>query len=388
LSEYQFLAFRAVDRPLTDRELAYARKQSSRAEITRWHFENEYDFGDFRGDVDGLLRHGFDVHLHYANFGVRKIAIRLPAGLPFSKTVWSKYIGVGELAWKQDAKGKGGILTLDPFHESGELEDIWSPGEYLDEVVETRSRLLAGDPRALYLLWLCAALDDQSVSPDLVEPPVPGGLAECLAPCGPLMKFFGLDPLILVATSEGAPTSPAHKDQQYRCDTWVDALSQRESKRILRRLLVEDAPVVKAEMLAAIHESAPSTDWPSVALGRTFSALLERTEVLRAEHEAKERKKREAAERRKAAKHARERQDRMQQMVKAPQKWLREADKLVDARGTRNYQAAAQILADLREAIGGDEGAQISRGHAAHLAKKHPTLTRLKSSLRKRGLLE
>ena len=78
----------------------------------------------------------------------------------------------------------------------------------------------------------------------------------------------------------------------------------------------------------------------------------------------------------------------MKQMVKAPQKWLCEADKLVNARGTQNYDAAAAILADLREAVGGNEGAQIARRHAAHLAKKHPTLNRLKSSLRKRELLE
>jgi hypothetical protein len=60
----------------------------------------------------------------------------------------------------------------------------------------------------------------------------------------------------------------------------------------------------------------------------------------------------------------------------------------VVANSTANYEAAAEILADLREAVGGDEGEKITRKHAAHLAKKHPTLNRLKSSLRKRGLLE
>lgn len=74
--------------------------------------------------------------------------------------------------------------------------------------------------------------------------------------------------------------------------------------------------------------------------------------------------------------------------VKEPKKWLREAEKLVDARGTANYKAATEMLADLREAVGGDEGEKITRKHAAHLVKKHPTLNRLKSSLRKRGLLE
>ena len=60
--------------------------------------------------------------------------------------------------------------------------------------------------------------------------------------------------------------------------------------------------------------------------------------------------------------------------------------KLIEARGTENYEAAADILADLREAVGGDEGEKIARKHAAHLGKKHPTLSRMKSALRKRGL--
>lgn len=76
----------------------------------------------------------------------------------------------------------------------------------------------------------------------------------------------------------------------------------------------------------------------------------------------------------------------MKQMVTDPAKWLREAESLADARGTHNYRAAADILADLREAVGGDEGDKMTRKHAAHLAKKYPTLTHLKSSLRKRGL--
>ena len=388
MSEYQFVAFRAVDRPLTDRDLIYARKQSTRAEITRWYFENEYHFGDFHGDADGLLRRGFDVHLHYANFGIRKISIRLPAGLPFPKSVWSKYIGVGELSWKKDSKGKGGILTLNPFHESGELEEIWSPGEYLDDVVEIRSRLLAGDLRILYVLWLCAAFDDQSVALDIIEPPVPGGLAELMDSCGPVMEFFGLDPLMLVAASEGAPNPPSKKDYELDCETWVDDLSEQESKRLLRKLLTEDAAVVKAELLAAVRGSSPRTDWPCATLGRTFECLIDRTTILRGEHEAKEQKKREADARRQATKRERERQERMKQMVKDPPKWLREAEKLVAVRGTQNYEAAAEILVDLGEAVGGDEGSQITRKHAAHLAKKHPTLNHLKSSLRKRGLLE
>ena len=74
-------------------------------------------------------------------------------------------------------------------------------------------------------------------------------------------------------------------------------------------------------------------------------------------------------------------------MVKNPKKWLREAENLAEARGTDNYEAAADVLADLREALGHD-GEDITRNHAAHLVKRHPNLTRLKSSLRKRDLLD
>jgi len=56
--------------------------------------------------------------------------------------------------------------------------------------------------------------------------------------------------------------------------------------------------------------------------------------------------------------------------------------------GTANYQQAAEILADLKEAIGGAKGAKLARQHAAHLANKYPRLTRLKGSLRKSGVLD
>jgi hypothetical protein len=68
--------------------------------------------------------------------------------------------------------------------------------------------------------------------------------------------------------------------------------------------------------------------------------------------------------------------------------WLKKASKLVEEGGTDKYREAASILADLRDALGGERGNKIARYHAAHLAKTFPTLTMLKSSLRKFGLLD
>ena len=51
MSEYQYVAFRAIDRAVSKKDLAYMRRQSTRAEITPWFFENEYHYGDFHGNA-------------------------------------------------------------------------------------------------------------------------------------------------------------------------------------------------------------------------------------------------------------------------------------------------------------------------------------------------
>jgi len=385
MSEYQYVAFQAVDRPLDDKQLEFAERQSTRAEVSRWQFSVEYNYSSFHGDVDGLLRRGYDVFLQYTNYGNREIKMRLPNGLPFEKKVWSKYVDGERLTWKKDAKKPAGILTLHPFHE--ELDQVWDFGRYVDAAVRVRQQLVEGDLRALYLLWLCAADDDYEDPCEVIEPPVPGGLGQLVDTCGDFLDFFELDPLLLQAAAEGSGESPEVVSRDQQVADWVGGISADDAKRHLAEFILGDPAAVRAELLSAIRDSGETMAWPVVHLGRTMAALMERTDALRRAQSAKEERQRKAKEKREAAKAERERQERMKQMLKDPQQWLRKAGQLVDQRGTDNYRAAADILADLREAVGGDEGEKITRKQAAHLAKKHPTLNILKSSLRKRGLL-
>lgn len=71
------------------------------------------------------------------------------------------------------------------------------------------------------------------------------------------------------------------------------------------------------------------------------------------------------------------RQKRLADMPRSPRKYLDDVDKHVAMRKTAQYEEAAQILSDIREAVGGQEGDQISRNYVAHLKKKHPTLKML-----------
>lgn len=388
MSEYQLIEFQAVDRPLTDRELAYAREQSTRAEISRWSFQNEYHFGDFHGDVNGMLRRGYDVRLHYANFGVRTVAFRLPVGMPFAEDVWSNYIGGEGVSWAPDRRGSGGVLTLSPYHEAGELEELWELEPCMLAMVELRTRLMAGDLRVLYLFWLAAATDGQPNPVDAKEPPVPCGLAELAGEAQPFLEFFGLEASLLDAAAEGSAEALYEASAEHRIQRWVESQSEEEGKALLRELLSEDSAAIKSATIARILGATTPSVWPTVVTIRNYQTLLDRAAQLRQAEYEREQKRLVAAEKRKAAKLAQEREVRMRQMVDEPKKWLRKAEELVAARGLANYEAAAEVLDELREALAGDSGEQLARQHSAHLAKKHPTLNRLKSALRKRGLLE
>ena len=50
MSGYQIVEFRAIDRPLTEKQLAFMERQSSRAEFTKWGFKVEYHYSSFRGE--------------------------------------------------------------------------------------------------------------------------------------------------------------------------------------------------------------------------------------------------------------------------------------------------------------------------------------------------
>lgn len=388
MSEYQYIAFQAVDRPLTNKQFAFAEKQSSRAELSRSSFNVEYHYSSFRGDVDGLLRNGYDVFLTYSNIEPHEVKLRLPYGLPFSTETRKRYIDGERLKWMRDRQGKGGILSICPYFEEG-LEQYWGLSEFINVAVEVREQLIAGDLRALYLVWMCVATDDEADHAAVMEPPVPHGLKTFPDSSSELLDFFGCDPLMMQAAAIGIPDFALTDVTETGSPqtAWLDSLTAAETKRIVERLMTEDAALLKAEMVAGIRESKASVDWPCTAPSRTVAELIAQCESLRRDEEVRSERKAAAKAKREAIQAERMRQERIQEMKADPKKWISKAGKLVDARRTDNYRAAADILADLKEAVGGDDGDAIARRHAAHFTKKYPTLNILKSELKKRGLL-
>ena len=81
MSEHQYYEFHAVDRPLSKSDQQSLRALSTRARITATSFVNSYDWGDFKGDPARLMERSFDLHLYLANWGSRRLMIRLPKRL-------------------------------------------------------------------------------------------------------------------------------------------------------------------------------------------------------------------------------------------------------------------------------------------------------------------
>jgi len=371
MSIYQYIYFAAIDKPLDDKQLEYMRRQSTRAEVTRWQFQNEYHYGDFHGNSLEMMRRGYDVHLHYANYGVRKLLFRLPSGLPMSAKQFKAYAMEYSIQWKKDKRGKGGVLSIEPDCDAGFYsEDYFDFDRMVAHLPKIREGLMAGDLRALYLGWLACNWDEEAL-----EPPVPAGLAKLPPELAELIEFYELDRDLLAAANEQSPKLPGRAAREPEVDDWLANQSPETLRALMRRVLEDDAAAVRAESLAAMRNQSGKSTWPTGGGSRTLGELRE---IARAE--ADRRKKREqASEKRKLEK-------RLAKIRRDPSTAILDAEKLVQSRSTDNYSRAAKLLAELRDAVGGDEGSRIADQAARKIAKKYPTLSYAKRAFKEEGL--
>lgn len=371
MSEYQYVHFLAIDRPLTDDGLKFMEKQSSRAEITRWEFTNEYNFGDFHGDAEGMLRHGYDIHLHYANFGIRKLMIRLPAGLPCDRQTFERF-QTDAVTWKAEKRGKGGILEVYPEADAGTFDYLHDPDELLPEIAPVREQLIGGDLRALYILWLANCFDEEEI-----EPPVPAGLGKLTPALDAIAEFYELGEDLIAAAAQRSPPLPKATDAEKLLKDWIAGQSVDKLQEIVEQLLTGDAAAVRAETLSRVRDASGVAPWPMAEPTRTFGELLATAKEVGAKRTQREKKASEA-----------KRRKRLAAIAADPEALIARVEQLVQYRSTENYEQAAEELADLREALGPDEGPARAKAVAAKLRAKNPTLKLLIRALKQRRLLD
>jgi hypothetical protein len=373
MSEYQFVHFLAIDRPVAEEQLEFMERQSSRAEITPWEFTNEYHYGDFHGNAPEMLRRGYDVHLHYANFGLRRLMIRLPAGRPCERRTFAAFCPEYGLEWHADKKGKGGILEISPEGDGDSYsEQLFDVSGFLHEIAPVRELLIRGDLRPLYLAWLaCAGHDDAR------EPPVPAGLGQLTAALEALAEFYEVDEDLIAAAAEPAPPAPSPSDADAELQQWIARQSPDDLHGLVHRLLAADPAAARAATLAQIRIETPTATWPLAKPTRTLAQLRAA---------AAERRQRRSQRKQTAAETARRK--RLAAIAAEPRPTIAHVQQLVKQRSTDSYEQAAQELADLREALGPEQGPARARDIAEKLHRENPRLHFLTAALRKKGLLE
>jgi hypothetical protein len=374
MSEYQYIGFRALDGPVSEKNLAFMRKQSTRAEITPWSFDNEYDYGDFSGDAVAMLRRGYDFHFHYANFGIRKLLIRLPHGLPDPQAA-QLYFDDESLSFIKDKQGPGGILHIEPYFEPGELEDIWEVEYFFDDLLPLRAEILDGDVRPLYLAHLAVACDDNH-DPKEKDAPVPAGMEKLTNAQQALAELYGLSEALLAAAAQNGPTLPKRRKAENDYVAWLQCQPEATKNAWLTQLLADAHSAVRREILAEFQKGQSSSSWPTVRVDRTIAELEAAAIGIQSQ-----------MDRQRAEEAARQRAQKLADMAADPTRTLRETEKLVKERSLDAYSQIATLLADLRKALSGSDQAGLADQQARKLKEQNPKLKHLTAELRRKGFL-
>jgi hypothetical protein len=375
MSEFQRIAFRAIDGPVSEKNLKYMEQQSSRAEITPWQFDNEYQWGDFRGNAEEMLRRGYDLHLHYANFGIRNLLIRLPQGLPDLKAAQS-YLAKDTLRYVKDKAGAGGILSIDPYIENGQLDELWELDDLIDRLIPLRAEILEGDLRPLYLAHLAIVGDGNHGPDEMMEGPVPAGLTNLTDAQQALADFYGFSDGFLAAVAEASPPLPSNSTSDNSSANWLRAQPAETKDRWLADWMTDPHSIARREMLTQFQKSRGAPTWLTASAGRTISQLRVRAEELAAE-----------LNRKASEKSAREKAARLAQIAADPEPTLRETETLLKVRSLNAYESIAKLLAELRESLAGSDRSDLAEQQARKLKQDNPRLRNLTAALRRKGFV-
>ncbi|AXG81288.1 hypothetical protein [Streptomyces paludis] len=385
MSEYQYYEFLAIDRPLSAREREQVRALSSRAEITSTSFRNEYHCGDFRGDPTQLTEAFYDAHLYYADWGSRRLLLRLPAASLPAKSVAPYRMEESLSAWTRSGHT---LVDLSLSWEDGEEWDFESSFT-LASLVGVRAELAAGDLRALYLAWLAGLTewelqeDDEESYTLTLEPPVPAGLGELTGPQRTLADFLNVDPdLLAVASRASAPGSAVPptvapdlgKTEKKALAAYVAALPAAEKNALLVKAALGTGPHPGPHLLAryrATLVAGPplSGDAPT---RRTAAQLLDAAFRHRTERDQREQRARAEAERVRALEITSAREAQLASLAEnTDQAWQDVYDMVVEKKPTR-YDLAVTLLKDLREVHGRADTGGVFDRRIAELRATYP----------------
>jgi len=341
MSEYQYYEFAAIDGPISDEGLRYARSCSSRANVSRVRWQNTYTFGDFHGSVDTLLKH-YDAHFYIANWGTVRLGLGFLKGAIAPEAI-QPYLRGGERHEDTLTVKETGNRCIVWWERNEEGGWGWTEGEGLiDQLIGVREELMRGDCRALFLGWLADFDPDEWRDPEdggVVMPPIPAGLEHPSPALEALIKHFPVDPDALAVA---AGLSQASTPDRIPIAAVLERLSVSEMRALLARVAEGGGSGVTAELNRLTY---PRVQIPAGQAMRCMDFAAKTIET----REGRRKKEAEAA----AAKRQREAELRMQHLASVMQRadtlWTG-LDPLMDQKIASAYDQAAAQLEELRHA--------------------------------------
>lgn len=341
MSEYQYYEFVALDGPISDAGLQYAEGCSSRADVSRVHWRNEYNFGDFSGSVERLLQH-YDAHFYIANWGTVRLAIALPEGVLDHDAI-QPYVSGHEQYENTLTFGSNGKRTIIWWERQDEDGWGWTEGSgILGRLAGIRDELMRGDYRSLFLGWLADFRPDEWRDPrdsPVLMPPIPAGL-DCLTPAlQTLVEHFPVD---CDALAVAAGKSQESLQNRMPTTDAVSKLSPSEMKALLVRVADGDGSRVMSELNRLTYrQRSPQRDQTLTCVEFAKHCLTARKR--RQEEEAKA-----AAAERKRAATARKRH--LKGVFKRAEDIWAGLDSLMEDKIASAYDKAASQLQELCDA--------------------------------------
>ena len=365
MSEYQYYEFQAIDRPLGDADREALRDLSTRARITATSFTNHYDWGDFKGDPRKLMARWFDLHLYLANWGARRLMIRLPKRL-IDRSRFDAILRGCNLANVLEA---GDCLILDILDDDEPgYDDDWDDGSgWLAALAPLRADLLSGDLRLLYLLWLAELEIDGRK--DHEPEPFPG-IGPLTGALRAFAEFFRIDPDLVEAAAE-MPAGAMGSDPPPEAVQAVLAAMPEDEKTDLLRRLVEGEPHLAAELRRRIRQAVARAGGAGRTPLRTVSDLRRRAAAIREGREAAEAERREAERLRREREAEEARRGRLRVVRRKGEAVWDEIETEIERRHASGYDQAAALLRDLK-ALAGEDGATAAyAGRLGDIRRRH-----------------
>jgi hypothetical protein len=385
MSEHQYYEFRSIDRRLTADEIEDLGELSSRAEITPTGFSVTYNYSDFRGKPERLMEKYFDAFVYTANWGSRQLMLRLP-----KRGVNLKVLDdFANETFKFWIKNEFVILSFE-YDQEGH-DDYWETGdeEWMPNFISLREELLNGDPRPLYLGWLCGAHYDEEYcvdDADEMEPPVPPGLQSLSPAQEDLADFLRLDPVLTEAAAMNSPDLQEDEAKDSQVAKWLKRQPAAKKEEWLLEIVNNSEHSVRADILLEFRETQLESSHPaehSTSKRRTIKELYTARESQLPIYE-KRIAKEAAEEKAKAAKAAAKKKNQeLDKLAKRVDEAWKELEARLATTSTNRFIKAVEDLTALRELATRDNNLNAYRGRLEKFLKRHSDKPMLQSRVSK-----